>query len=248
MRSKAGFFTLGVLPSDYNLPHPSLSLPVILLIRRVVCVAFNLLREANHPLSLLTEDQVTAKLRAIIESRLRQTGEVPGFNDQFYECVTRQTATANFDGRKLNKCPDLCFRLRNENNLKRKVLSEYDSLFVECKPVDAKHPVGSKYCDDGLVRFVLGDYAWAMQDAMMIAYARDGRTISGHLIPAMKERSRIKRLRTFQLPKPHKRSSKGPSDEAETVHISKHRRRFFWPDKKGRATDITVYHSWHNCG
>ena len=33
-----GFFTLGVPPERYHLPHPRLGLPVILLIRRVGCV------------------------------------------------------------------------------------------------------------------------------------------------------------------------------------------------------------------
>ena len=35
---------------------------------------------------------------------------------------------------------------------------------------------------------------------------------------------------------------------SEPIHISKHRRAFFWPDKKGKATDITIYHLWHDCG
>ena len=40
----AGFFTLGVPAERYHLPHPRLGLPVLLLIRRVVLRAFELLR------------------------------------------------------------------------------------------------------------------------------------------------------------------------------------------------------------
>jgi hypothetical protein len=35
----------------------------------------------------------------------------------------------------------------------------------------------------GLIRFVRGDYAWAMQEVMMLAFARNGRMIAKHLIP-----------------------------------------------------------------
>jgi hypothetical protein len=55
----SGFFTLGVRP-DWHLPHPRLGLPVILLIRRVLLRAFELLREQEYNLPAATEDQVTA--------------------------------------------------------------------------------------------------------------------------------------------------------------------------------------------
>jgi len=47
----AGFFTLGVPPERYHLPHPRLGLPVILLIRRVLIRALELLREQQFRLS-----------------------------------------------------------------------------------------------------------------------------------------------------------------------------------------------------
>jgi hypothetical protein len=59
-----------------------------------------------------TEDQVTAALRSVIENKLRQIGSVPGFNRRNYDPVYRQSQVANFDGSKLTKTPDLCFKLR----------------------------------------------------------------------------------------------------------------------------------------
>jgi hypothetical protein len=128
------------------------------------------------------------------------------------------------------------------------VLSEYDALFVECKPVDKTHAAGGKYCDDGLNRFVNGDYAWAMQEGMMLGYARDGRTIAGHLIPAMSEPKRLTSLATVQLPQPSRAPDVTAGAQAEIIHISKHRRSFPWLHGKGQATDITIYHLWHDCG
>ena len=243
----AGFFTLGVPPERYHLPHPSLGLPVILLIRRVLLRAFELLREENYNLAAATEDQVTAALRSTIESNLRQSGDVRGFNKRTFEFTVRQGQWQNYDGTIFTKTPDLFFKLRDDETQRAGVLSEFDGLFVEAKPVDSTHPVGSKYCDDGLIRFVRGDYAWAMQEAMMLAYARDRRTIAGHLIPEMAKADRMKSLGTVQLPGACRATAAAACSEAEAVHISQHRRNFPWPHGKGPATDITVYHLWHRC-
>ena len=82
----------------------------------------------------------------------------------------------------------------------------------------------------------------------MLAYARNGRTIAGHLIPAMREPKRMVSLAVVQLPQPCLHPEAADGIRAETIHISQHRRSFQWPDKKGRATDITIYHLWHDCG
>ena len=243
-----GFFTLGVSPESYQLPHPRLGFPVILLIRRVLCRAFELLRKEKFRLAEASEDQVTTALRSVIENNLRQTGSIPGFNKLNYDSVVRQSQVANFDGTHPAKEPDLYFKLRHDEAEPRMVLSEHDALFVECKPVDSTHAAGSQYCDKGLIRFVRGDYAWAMQEGMMLAYARNGRTIASHLIPAMRKTERMASLKTIELPQACRASGATGNAHAEPVHISKHRRGFTWPDKKGKATDITIYHLWHDCG
>ena len=112
--------------------------------------------------------------------------------------------------------------------------------------MNTDHAAGSRYCDDGLIRFVIGDYAWAMQEGMMVAYARDRRTIADHLIPAMRESERMMALATEQLPQVLAAHKKEGAD-AETIHVSIHRRNFQWPDEKGQATNIAIYHLWHDC-
>ncbi|HLA83223.1 MAG TPA: hypothetical protein VJL29_00390 [Thermoguttaceae bacterium] len=246
--TSTGFFTLGVSPEDYRLPHPRLGLPVILLIRRVLCRAIAILREQEFKLAEAREDEVTAALLAVLENNLRQNGSIAGFSRKTYDRVGRQGAVANFDGTRLAKSPDLCFKLRHDDCEPRMVVSEYDALFVECKPVDSTHFAGCDYCDDGLIRFVCGNYAWAMQEGMMLAYARDGRTIAGHLIPAMSEPERMTSLGTVQLPQACHTPDATEHPHVEPIHISKHGRDFSWLDHKGKATDITIYHLWHDCG
>lgn len=244
----AGFFTLGVPADRYLLPHPLLGLPVILLIRRVLLRAFEKLRERGFPVATEREDRITEQLFNIIENDLRQTGEINGFASAFYDRVVRHAQVTNYSGQKLAKTPDLSFKLRHADSEPRPVVSAHDALFIECKPVDADHPAGSAYCDDGLIRFVRGDYAWAMQEGMMLAYARDRRTIAGHLIPEMSKPARMTSLATVQLPEPCHPSTAAACAAAEAVHISQHRRGFPWRDGKGPATNITVYHLWHQCG
>jgi hypothetical protein len=243
-----GFFTHGVPPEQYHLPHPRLGLPVVLFIRRVLLRAFEKLRDRGFPLATEREDRVTEQLFNIIENDLRQTDEIKGFNSAFYDRVVRHAQVTNYNGQKPAKTPDLSFKLRYADTAPRPVISSHDALFIECKPVDADHPVGSAYCDDGLIRFVNGDYAWAMQEGMMLGYARDGRTIAKHLIPAMSELPRTNGLRTTSLPTPSSAPGAAACPEAEAVSISRHRRGFSWPHGKGPATDITLYHLWHRCG
>ena len=244
----AGFFTLGVPPERFHLPHPRLDFCVILLVRRVLLQAFELLREENFNLAAASEDEVTAALRSVIENNLHENGGVAGFSKHTYEPVVRQGQWANYNGTVLTKTPDLCFRLRHDDCEPRPVIPEFDALFIECKPVDTTHPAGSKYCDDGLIRFVRGDYAWAMQEGMMLAYARAGRTIARHLIPAMNQVPRPATLQTLTFPQPATVSDAAATAFAEAIHVSRHRRGFPWPDGKGPASDITIYHLWHECG
>jgi hypothetical protein len=242
-----GFFTLGVRSDQYRLPHPRLGVPVILLLRRVLLKAFEKLRDRGFPLATAQEDHITEQLFNVIENDLRHTGEVSGFNSMLYDRVVRHAQVTNYNRQKLAKTPDLSFKLRHAEAEPRPVLSSHDALFVECKPVDANHAAGSAYCDDGLVRFVNGDYAWAMEDAMMLAYVRDGRTITKHLAPAMAAPTRTVALAIADPIEPWAAPGAAACPDAEAVYRSSHHRAFTWPDGKGQATNITIYHLWHRC-
>lgn len=241
-------FTFGVHPARYRLPHPPLRLPVILLIRRVLGRAFELMRERGYGLAHAKEDEITKELRNIIESDLRQTGEVAGFDRSSYDFVPRQAQWESFDGTKIAKTPDLYFRLRRDDSSNPHLLSAFDGLFVECKPIDREHPTGSAYCDLGIKRFINGNYAWAMPEAMMLGYARDGRTIPKHLVPAMKDETRQRSLKVKSMPRTINLKRPSTPPQAHPLHVSIHRRPFEWIENKGPASDISIYHVWFDCG
>ena len=242
----SSFFTHGLDPHAYRLPHPPFGLPVILVVRQAITRAFEILKaRSDCPIGTASEDAITIALRAVLENVLRQTGEVGGFSRETFEKVERQHRVTNHDGVLISKEPDMKFTIRDDRG--SDVISTEDGLFVECKPVDGKHAPGTHYCDRGIQRFVDGDYAWAMQEAMMLGYVRGGRTIARDLLPAMQKESRRQKLKTMALPRPVPEKERSEQTTDDPLHSSRHRRGFSWRDGKGDACPITVYHSWHVC-
>lgn len=228
-----------------ELPHPKLPPEVFVILHQVLIRAFEILSADAQPLATMNEDPTTSALARVIENRLRQTGEVSGFRAPFFERVARQHECDSFDGMLQRERPDLFFGIRPDDSFRSYIQSDQWGVFAECKPVDAVHFAGSDYCDKGLVRFVQGEYAWAMQDALMVAYARDGRKIASHLAPAMASRRNL-HVQEVLAPLPAEGCDSG--NFHESLHASKHVRPFEWTDGRGPACPITIYHSWHDCG
>jgi hypothetical protein len=228
-----------------ELPHPRLQPEIFIILHRVLIRALEILSIDGQPLATMDEDPITSALQRVIENRLRQTGEVAGFRAPLFERVTRQHECDSFDGTLQQERPDLFFGIHPDDSFRNRLQSDQWGIFVECKPVDAAHFAGSDYCDRGLVRFIRGDYAWAMQDALMVAYVRDGRAIASHLVSAMASRVSL-----------HGQDGVAPLSATgceagrynEVLHVSTHARRFEWTGERGPACPITIYHSWHDCG
>jgi len=224
-----GFFTQGI---EFTLPHPPIPQRTVLLVCRVIRRAWQLLVE-NPPTGFLlhsaNEDDITLELVDIIENRLRKSGEVDGFDYARFGKVEREPKISNFDKKHPDKMPDIFFDLKREQY---PILSNQDGLFVECKPIDRKHPILSYYCNLGLVRFVNGDYAWAMQDALMVGY------VKGHF-SFEKLASVLGDGKSAIL----KTNSHFEVDEY-SIYRSSHTREFEWPESRGQACRISVAHLW----
>lgn len=90
--------------------------------------------------------------------------------------VSRGSETKNYDGKRFEMRPDIQISLTGRQHL--------FPLIIECKLIDAPNrKTVDLYCHDGLARYSTGDYAWTNREALMLAYVRDGATISGHLYP-----------------------------------------------------------------
>ncbi len=86
-----------------------------------------------------------------------------------------------------------------------------------------------------------------MPEAMMLGYARHGRTIPTHLVPAMEDQKRRRSLKTKSMPEPVSLKAEPDVPFAHTLHTSRHARTFDWPENKGPSSDITIYHVWFDC-
>ncbi len=224
-----GFFTHGV---EYTFPHPQIPQRTILLVCKVIKMAWQLLEEmppSDFILQSADEDTITQVLLEIIENRLRKNGEVDGFNCALFGKVTRDQKIPNVDKKHPDKMPDIFFDLKRDQLA---ILSNQDGLFVECKPVDRQHPILSCYCKKGLVRFVNGDYAWAMQDALMVGY------VKGHY-SFIKLASVLDCKKSADL----KTTNHFVVDEY-VIYRSSHNREFEWPERRGHACPISVTHLW----
>lgn len=238
----AGFFADGI---DYQLPHPPLDDSILLITHQAVCCALALLRKSppgDFTLATAYEDEITGQLQWILENLLRQSGDVPGFDERVFRKVWRAPEVTNFDGKHPAKQPDLVFDLARDEPL---VLSTHDALFVECKPVDRSHRITRDYCDKGVFRFINGDYGWAMQEGMMLAYVRHGHTLSASLSPVLARDPHHTRL--GRPPPPAVALGGQAHPFAEVLHVTTHQRNFMWPEGKGNAGEIRIFHSWHDC-
>jgi hypothetical protein len=113
------------------------------------------------------------------------------------------------------------------------ILSDQDGLFVECKPVDHKHPILSCYCKKGLIRFVNGDYAWAMQNALMVGYVKARYSFKklASVLDDSKKSAILKTTDHYAI-------------DDYAIYRSSHKREFEWPESRGQACPISVSHLW----
>jgi len=117
-----------------------------------------------------------AEVTALMEARLNSMVEQDALWGQLVLCVARGKESLSFDGSHLEKRPDLSIYLSNRNR--------GFPLITEAKIMDlATSKTEALYCSKGINRFVEGEYAWGNREAFMIAYVRDGSSISTKLTP-----------------------------------------------------------------
>jgi hypothetical protein len=220
------------------LPHPEIPQSVLLVVEEALCEAWERLRttpQVDFDLLKADEDTVTLKLYEILCDEVFGRHIVGGFSRELFDMPAREPKIRNYDGTKPDKMPDMLIRLVDRSS----VVNSQDGLFIECKPVDAKHSIGVHYCNKGIARFVLGEYAWAMTTAMMVGYVMSGYTISSNLTAVLKVRTK---LQTVEFPSALQHSK--PGKNSEVVHVSRHLRPFRYLENGQQAPAITLRHLW----
>jgi len=181
------------------------------------------------------EDTITQKLHETLVDEIYNSGQIDGFDDKVMHIITREAKYRNFNGATLKKMPDLHVAMIGRADVRR----SQDGIFIECKPVDLDHSAGVHYCDKGIIRFVRGDFAWAMTIAMMIGYAADGYDIDPKLLDALNKSQSIV---TESMP-----VVCGVSQTilfCDQTYVSRHKRKFKYSETGEQAPPIELRHLW----
>ena len=217
----------------FLLPHPPVSLTIFLVIEDAIVEAWQILHAVPpRPFNPRTAKEVefTTHLHEILEDHLLDSNKGDGFSGEVFSSIKRPEVR-NYDGKKTSKKPDMVAFLADRPNVKR----SQDGIFIECKPVDKAHSLLTDYCDEGIDRFVVGDYAWAMTEALMVGYNTVHEKPSVALLePFTKRAQRIK-----AIGKPHDCKV---SPHRPEVAITRHKRGF--PLRGKQASAITLRHLW----
>lgn len=218
------------LTRGQRLPLPPLHELHLILIAKVLRRAWNDLLPDRRAILLSGEE---TEVNTLIETRLNALLEEEGPWSLLVRDVARGKETVSYDGSHLEKRPDLSIHLTDR--------SPSFPLIVECKVIDARSKKKiNLYCNDGVVRFVRGEYGWATREAFMLAYVRDGSTISSCLIPFLSEsRTQLQDIYlTDSLPE-----SIGEPDIV--LARSSHNREFrYLGQSNSRPGTIALWHLW----
>jgi len=225
---------------ELELPHPPISPSVFLVVEAALRATWELMRtKPSTKLQLLRadEDPVTCELCERLCNEVFNRGVVEGFDRTLFAKPTRETKVSNYDGKNPDKMPDLLIDLVDRPVVR---IPAQDWLFIECKPVQSGRSAGAYYCDKGIIRFVHGDYAWAMGEALMVGYVTEECTISKKLIAALKKRGST--IPTVMSPEPCVHSP--ATTCGEPTHITVHGRRFRYVQNDQPAPPIRLRHLW----
>ena len=183
-----------------------------------------------HKVATGEEPEVTTLMQARLN---RMIHEDPLWG-QLVLSVGRGAESISFDGSRLENRPDLSI-----------VLSAADRRFplvAEAKILDATtSKTTRRYCENGIRRFVEGEYAWGNREAFMIGYVRDGSSIATTLKDYLSKAMELNpdRYLVEALPVPVESDS---SDLAYT----RHGRDFVYGSQRppNGPGPISVWHLW----
>lgn len=172
MSAHQGFLTR---VAKASLPHPPMDMRFLLGMEEGIRVAWsNLISDTSKYAFMLSPGCKEVDITVDLEFELDKTlaaKTCPAFTDEYFIAPKRGAESVNFNGKKLEKRPDLVFSLKDRRP--GIDIGNYDAVFAECKILDGNSSKNvGLYVKDGISRFVIGDYAWAMPQALMIGYLR----------------------------------------------------------------------------
>lgn len=226
---------ISALVRGASLPVDSLADDYLEIIAEEISEAFTEASDAE-PLVIATasEPEITALLESNLKRRLDEDSSIwRGIVSH----VGRGIESINFDGTKLEKRPDLSLTLTAPSHGQR------FPLIVEAKIIDCHSGKTAKlYCENGVRRFQVGDYAWGCREAFMLAFVRNEAELIPTLIPDLVIRG-VDGAPTYgTLAEPEIREMSGGE-----LATSSHSRSFLYshqPAPNDMPGPISLWHIW----
>jgi hypothetical protein len=218
----------------------AIPLSLMIVVQNIMSIAWRSLmqevKEGDFSICDSTEDQITGRLHMIL-GELDAAGDNVVLGWSQLQTPVREGNVTNYNGAHPDKQPDFAFRpIRHLISCGNTVTT---AIFIECKPIDARHPIPSVYCRDGLVRFVNGDYAWGVDRAMMVGYVRNVCTLPGGLLTALADLALSREMELNGKLKTLPNTLFG-----DTVCQSSHKRKFQLTGIASPIDQIVVNHLW----
>jgi hypothetical protein len=214
-----------------QLPLEFVDQELLLIIAESLKRAFDDVRVAS---SATISNGSEAEVTALLEARLNSLIEENHFWGHLVLCVARGKESVSFDGTHLEKRPDLSIYLTNRHRS--------FPLIVEAKIIDSASAKGEVlYCENGVRRFVEGEYGWGVREAFMLGYVRDGSSIGTKLVPYLSPPAAA--AKKFSTVAGLMSPKSGPRD----CVLSKHGRHFVYIHQEPPGHEpgpIDLWHVW----
>lgn len=182
------------------------------------------------------EDAITERLYMILDDLYtNEPDTIRGFS--LFQLPVREGNLANRAGDKIDNQPDLTFRpLRGQLNTRSSAMA---AIFVECKPIDSAHPIGSTYCKAGISRFIREDYAWAVDRAIMLGYVRNICPLPDGLAYVLSSDAGKADYRVYE-----ELVFLSKTEHGDEVYCSIHQRESTTPSASTPSQPIKLHHLW----
>ncbi len=227
---------------DYSsLPLNHLPIRMILSIENALRIAWSRISaDASFRPILDTgnEDSITTLIQSELEE-LRHSKAAPGYHESVFVMTERGGEYINYNANNIKKSPDLIFRIKTKRPGLPPRMNIYDGIFVECKLI-TKTATVNDYVQNGLQRFIDGEYAWAVKQGLMMAYVRTTQEL-----PATLDDYFIKHKASNHINLISNLAVCTHSLATPEVFTSKHARSWAYPTKASPG-DIDIRHIWLN--
>jgi len=212
-----------------DIPLPPVDPEILELILEAITHAWQHVK-TSYP-TVLKQDK-EASISALLETRLNaDLSAIPGL-ELVVSSVDRGRETITFNGEKIEVRPDLSFKLTH--------LDARFRLIAECKIIDTQNgKTAGLYRDNGISRFVKGDYAWACREALMLGYVRCGSKLQPTMLSSLNKHPEMA-CTSSEL-----RAPPNTLIASHALGTSKHDRQFAYVHSTDRVPgQIELWHLW----